>query len=201
VSNNALSNPLSALVKSAAQSLPKTTGKVAAQQQRLDRRRGATVILADISGSMESPAWSKHRKIDVLRDAVAQVMKEQNCSLIIFSDNAREATQVPDATEGSTNLAKALRMAQRYDPGTTLVISDGQPDNEDAALDVAQEFRGAIDVLYIGPDADLTAIGFMRRLAKIGDGQVSVNDISSAAGEQRLLSKMMALLPLKQGDQ
>lgn len=75
----------------------------------------------------------------------------------LFSATAQEVQSVPEP-ENNTNLAQALREVQRLDPGVTLVISDGQPDNARAALDVASTFRGAIDVLYIGNDKDYAAI-------------------------------------------
>jgi Mg-chelatase subunit ChlD len=189
-----LVNPLQALVKQAAKSLPVTTGAVAAQQKRLDRRSGDSVILADISHSMNSPAWGELRKIDVLRQAVAASMQQTPCRLIAFSAHAREVQAVPEP-EANTNLAAGLRAAQALDPGVTLVISDGQPDNPAEALAVARTFRGAIDVLYVGPDSDAVAIAFMQKLAQAADGQVRVNDIGHRAGAQQLLTHLAALLP------
>ncbi len=195
--SKALTNPLQALVKKAATSLPATTGKVATQQQRIERRVGGIVILADISGSMESPAWSDRRKIDVLREAVDEVMLRSDCRLIAFSREAREVKRIPDATEANTNLVAALEAARVFDPGQTLVISDGQPDNEAAALALARQFRGAIDVLYIGPDTDRAAISFMQKLAAAADGAVSINDLKSESGTKMLAHTLTKLLPAK----
>lgn len=175
--------------------MPTTTGKVAAQQAKIDRRQGETLILADISGSMDAPAWGSVTKLDVLREAVGTIMKRQPCRLLVFSKSVREVTQIPAATESNTNLAAALRAAQLHDPGVTLVISDGQPDNPCEALNVAATFRGTIDVLYVGPDSDGAAISFMKQLASAAGGIAEVNDIGSAAGSQKLLSCIVGLLP------
>jgi hypothetical protein len=115
-------------------------------------------------------------------------------AIIVFSRGAREAKTIPEP-EVNTNLAAALALAKTHDPGTTLVISDGQPDNESAALREAESFRGAIDVLYIGPESNATAMRFMQRLAKTAHGEMRMNDISGEVGARALLPALMALLP------
>lgn len=187
-----LTNPLQALVKKAAQTIPATTGKVAVQQARLDRRAGSAVILADVSASMESEAFDGRRKIDLLREAVHAA--RGHARLVVFSAVAREVEQIPEP-ESHTNLSGALEFARAFDPGTTLVISDGEPDNEAAALAAARRFRGAIDVLYIGPAGNARAIEFMRRLAGAADGRVMVNDITTAEGSRLLQQRIAGLLP------
>jgi len=192
--SKALTNPLQSIIKQAAATLPASTGKVATQQARINRRTGETVILVDVSISMDGPAWGAQRKIDVLRDAVDVIRQRQPCKLIAFSAAARDVERVPEP-EANTDLVAGLKAAQAHDPGITLVISDGLPDNEHAALDVARTFRGAIDVLYIGPEGESKAIAFMRRLAATADGNVTINDISNAVGVQRLTHMITAMLP------
>ncbi|QOX05575.1 MULTISPECIES: hypothetical protein [Xanthomonas] len=187
-----LTNPLQALVKRAAQTLPATTGKTALQQGKLDRRAGAAVILADVSGSMESEASGGRRKIDLLRDALAAA--RGGARLFAFSQRAREVEQIPEP-ESNTELAGALALVRKLDPGTTLLVSDGEPDNEAAALAQARLFRGAIDVLYIGPEANTRAIEFLRRLAASAGGHVTINDIAAPAGARLLQERIAGLLP------
>lgn len=193
--NKSLVSPLQGIIKKAAGTMPATTGKVAVQQAKIDRRQGETLILADISGSMSALAWGEHTKLDVLRQAVDTVMGRQECRLMVFSQRVREVAQIPAETESSTNLADALRAAQRHDPGVTLVISDGQPDNPGLALQVAATFRGVIDVLYVGPDSDGAAISFMKQLANAAGGAVKMNDIGTADGSRKLLDCIAGLLP------
>lgn len=186
-------NPLQGLIKRAAQTLPATTGKVAVQQDRIDRRRGQVVILADISASMGGPAAGDKRKIDILRDAIVGVTQSTSARVFVFSNTAREVHAIPEP-ENNTNLAGALLHVQRLDPGVTLVISDGQPDNEKAALDAARQFRGVIDVLYIGPESDHAAINFMKRLAAAAGGDVRTHDVARLGNSQQLLGHIAGLL-------
>lgn len=189
--SNLPTNPLQGLLQRAAQTLPATTGAVAAQQERLDRRKGQVVILADISASMDSLATGAQRKIDVLREAVGQVRQQIPSRLFVFSASAREVSEVPESEE-STNLAGALRDVQQLDPGVTLVICDGRPDNEAQALQVARSFRGAIDVLYIGPENDLHAINFMNRLAQAAGGTMREHDVTRIGHSTQQLSRRIA---------
>lgn len=191
----ALTNPLQAAVKRAAAALPASTGKVAHQQARLDRRAGGVVILADVSHSMNAPAWGALRKIDVLRDAVAGAMtRNPQCRLIVFSETAREVSAIPEP-EANTDLVAGLEAARAHDPGVLLLISDGQPDDPRGALRVAESWRGAIDVLYVGPDTDAAAIDFMRRLARSAGGDMRTNDIGSSAGAKQLAQSVAGMLP------
>lgn len=186
-------NPLQNLVRRAAQTLPATTGKVAVQQTRLNRRQGAVVILADISTSMSAPAPGGQRKIDVLREAVDGARQQAGARLFVFSGDTREVPVVPEP-ERNTNLARALDRVRALDPGVTLVISDGQPDNAAKALEAARKFRGAIDVLYIGPDSDSAAVAFMRSLAQAGGGDVRVHDVAKLGGARQLIGHIAGLL-------
>lgn len=194
MSKNLPTHPLQGLLAKAQATLPATTGRVAAQQARIDRRQGATVILADISASMACSAGGDQRKIDVLRDAVAGARRQRDARLFAFSTAAREVDSIPEP-ENNTNLAGALEHVLPLDPGTVLVISDGQPDNADRALAVARRFRGAIDVLYVGPDSDSAAIAFMRRLAAEAGGDVQMHDIGKISSPRQLQSSITKLLP------
>lgn len=193
--SKALTNPLQSIVRRAASTLPVTTGKVDLQRDRLARRAGAVVILADVSHSMAAPAWGTLRKIDVLRDAVAAAMQRNpECRLIAFSETARPVKSVPEP-ESSTNLVAGLEAARAYDPGVLLLISDGQPDDPAAALKIAASWRGAIDVLYVGPDGDASAIEFMRKLAAAAGGEVRVNDIGKSTSAAQLGFNIVQMLP------
>lgn len=188
-----LTSPLQAIVRKAAQTLPATTGRTAQQQARLERRVGKTVILADVSGSMTGHAADGRRKIDLLREAVNAA--RAGARLVVFSQHAREVDQIPEP-ETNTDMAAGLETVKAFDPGTTLVISDGEPDDAHAALAVARTFRGAIDVLYIGPADNARAIDFMRRLAAAADGRVTINDLMAADGVRLLPQRIAGLLSL-----
>lgn len=186
-------NPLQNLVRRAAQTLPATTGRVAVQQARLDRRQGQVVILADVSASMDVPTATGARKIDVLREAVAAARRITPSRLFAFSGGVREVEAIPEP-EHNTNLAGALHAVRQLDPGVTLVISDGQPDDDKEALIEAAQFRGAIDVLYIGSETDYAAIAFMRRLAAAAGGELRTHDVGRLGNARQLLGHIAGLL-------
>jgi hypothetical protein len=153
---------------------------------------GPAVIVADVSGSMDSAAWGGKRKIDILRAAVAEIMSGfPSPRLIAFSGGVLDIERLPEPS-GGTALHLALTYATRYRPGSTLVISDGQPDDETKALASAEALPGRIDTLYVGPDADKAAINFMARLARLGCGQSSRADLARA--QPQLASTMRQLL-------
>jgi Mg-chelatase subunit ChlD len=191
-----ITNPLQGLVKRAAGSLPAKTGRVAAQQERINRRAGETIVLADISASMAAPAWGGKRCIDILREAVAGARTQRAVRLFAFSNSTREVDSIPEP-ELSTDLANALEHVRALDPGVTLVISDGQPNNAARALEVAAQFRGVIDVLYIGLESDTAAMEFMRRLARAAGGDVRAHDVLRLGNAPALLSHIAALLPAR----
>lgn len=72
--------------------------------------------------------------------------------------------------------------------------SDGQPDNAERALAVAARFRGAIDVLYVGPESDHAAIAFMRRLAGAAGGDVQMHDMRQISISGQLQTRIAGLL-------
>lgn len=193
MSNRNLVNPLQALVKTAGAQLPTKTGTVDRFAERLHRTDGPQILLADVSGSMDAPAWGDRRKIDVLREAVSQVRGQGTYRLITFSSAATDnVTEIPEPS-GSTHLDLGLAAAAQHKPRSTLVISDGQPDDEKAALAEAERVTGRIDVLYVGPDGDRAAMDFLRRLARAGCGEFRCNDLAKA-GQPALASTIGQLL-------
>lgn len=193
-----LANPLQALVAKAQKTLPKTTGVVdayAERQRRLNYGRATTVVLADVSGSMESPAWGGRTKHALLREAIGEVMQRNRHELIAFSSGAELllGAQYLPRPGGNTALHLGLQAARQRDPGRILLISDGEPDNEAASLAAVSDFGGVIDVLYIGPDANRAAIIFLQKLAKHGHGQYQSSDIARP-GQPALTQTIRTLL-------
>jgi hypothetical protein len=184
-----LTNPLQALLATAAKTIPAQTGASAPYSRRTSAT-GPSVILADTSGSMSSAAWGGRRKIDVLREAVNAVRASSD-RLVTFSSGSTEVSAIGEP-DGSTALHLGLGHIEPWRPSHTLVISDGQPDNEGAALAAAERLTGIIDVLYVGPDGDRAAMDFMRRLARAGCGRMQAADIAkqsptAIAGNMRLM--------------
>lgn len=116
------------------------------------------VVIADISSSMNASDFDQE-----YGSRYEQLMRELNklqqdipgkIALIAFNDTAQfVASGVLPPARGTTDLAAGLRFAQAAD-GTGIrfiVISDGEPDSERAALDLAGQFSDRIDTIYIGP--------------------------------------------------
>jgi hypothetical protein len=174
-----LANPLQSLIAGAARSLPATTGETDRLKARFAGAGAAVVILCDVSSSMDERAGSR-RKIDLLREALDSVWSElPDARLVAFASTPTDLAGPSDlpAPAGGTALHLGLDAAARHRPGRTVVISDGQPDSETAALDAAGRLPGQIDVIYCGPDSDTGAIDFMTRLARLGGGRVVVRDV------------------------
>ena len=190
--SKALVNPLQGLLVQA-QKLPERTGTVQRCSDSLSVN-GPSLIIADVSGSMNSPAWGGQSKIKILRSSVAECLgKRPGTKLIAFSDYANEVFEIPHAS-GSTALHTALLFAERYKPSVTLVISDGQPDDSEAAIAQARLLTGIINVLYIGPDCDVQAIDFMRRLSRVRYGECFTSDLTK---QHNLLGSTMQRLLIR----
>ena len=168
-----ITNPLQSIINAAAKNLPATTGSVARHTRR------SSMIVADVSLSMATPAWGGRTKHDVLREAV---MASGHDEIVAFSSVpvVVRPDQLP-LPSGSTALHNALDRAILEQPRRLLVISDGEPDDPRAALASARSFDGTIDVLYIGPESNPAAIEFMASLARSGRGNLHRNDIAKAS--------------------
>lgn len=168
--SNKLVSPLAAVLKAAAK-LPTTTGESARFRARHNGAGIARVILLDVSDSMAERAGAR-RRIDHLREALAQVAAPEHILIAFSSAAARIATPADlPAPSGGTALELAISEASRHNPRASLVISDGEPTNPDAALAAAELLPGTIDVIYCGDESNREAVDFMRRLARLGCGQ------------------------------
>jgi hypothetical protein len=171
-----LTNPLKALISQASKQLPAVTGETAKAQHRFGDGSGAVVVLCDCSGSMAESAGGR-RKIDHATEALASVLPNVPGAVVVaFSSDAEESllgsvTTLPEPS-GGTAMHRGISAAGAHNPRLTVIISDGLPDSEEAALAAAEKLPGRIDVIYCGPDSDATALAFMRRLARIGCGTV-----------------------------
>lgn len=189
-----LANPLQSLISAAAKRLPSQTGATASYHARTGAS-GPSVILADVSGSMATTAWGGRRKVEILREAVAGMLRPEH-RLIAFSSSARETREIPEP-DGGTALHIAIEHATGLRPSQTLVISDGQPDDAARALRAAEALPGVIHTLYVGPDSDRAAMDFMARLARLGTGRAQSADLRTT-GPAQLTAHVNRLLALPQ---
>lgn len=92
---------------------------------------------------------------------------------------------------GGTDLAGALRFARTADVSGMrfIVISDGQPDDERAAMSEARKYKNKIDVIYVGPEDHPAGREYLEKLARASGGQAVTADRAQGLLEaaQRLL--------------
>jgi Mg-chelatase subunit ChlD len=154
------------------------------------------IVLVDVSGSMMAQdSRGGQSRYDVALQELARLQRDMpgKIAVIAFSDGTLfvPGGQPPLLGE-STNVAGALKFAKVADvPGMRFVlISDGQPNDQAAALNVAKGYKNRIDCVFVGPEDDHEGgRGFLDLLAKLSGGQ-SV----TAAKAQELAAKTEQLL-------
>lgn len=170
-----------------------------------------TVIIVDTSGSMgardEVPSMfgSPERRsagggltrYQRACDELAQLQGslEGRIAVIAFSSST---VFCPDGTPlnlgGGTDLASALEFVQVADGVVErfIVISDGWPDDAEAAIKIASTFTTRIDTIFIGPPGD-AGEAFLRRLAAACRGQsMNIKTAQIAEKVERLMLGMAA---------
>ena len=167
-----ISAPLVDIIKRATQ-LPGVNQREIAAKERLANASEQIAVLVDVSGSMWDPIgvanickW-QHAKIaveDILRDC-------PKVRIVAFSSGFKEVRASADlpGAGGGTDLAGAFNFIGPWRPRKTIVVSDGIPDDTDAALVAARRLTGVIDTIYCGPDGH-PAISFLRSLNPLSGG-------------------------------
>lgn len=135
------------------------------------------VVLVDTSGSMsarDSVGGNSRYDQACWELATLQGSLPGKIGVISFSDSTEFCPNgTPRYLGGGTDLAGALQFAKIADvPGGMrfIVISDGQPDNPDAALRIARKYANKIDTIYVGAERG-PGREFLERLAAASGGQ------------------------------
>ncbi len=134
------------------------------------------VCIVDVSGSMSMcDSRGGKARYDVACSELAQLQVDNpgKIAVIAFSNDTRFCPGgVPVYIGGGTDLASALRFAQVAD-GTVrfIVISDGEPNDEDEALRVARQFTSKLDTVFVGPESERRGAEFLKKLAAACGGQ------------------------------
>jgi len=152
------------------------------------------IIIVDTSGSMcACDSRNGRSRYDVACEELKnlQASLPGKLALLSFSDDVIFCPSgIPFNYEGGTDLAKALKFAKIADVTGIrfIVISDGQPDNEEESLKVAKTFKAKIDTIYVGPEGG-DGQKFLKRLAKASGGQgVTADRVKELASNvERLL--------------
>ncbi len=140
------------------------------------------VVIVDTSGSMHSQDSRGGRsRYDVACDELRQLQANLpgKIGVIAFSNHVMFCPGgQPVDFGGGTDLERALKFTKIADvPGMRfIVISDGDPDDREAALKIAATYQNRIDVIYVGPESMPAGRDFLAQLAKVSGGQAITAD-------------------------
>ena len=171
-------NTMNQIVPGSIADVAKTTGKSIAQTFM----HAKVVTIVDVSGSMgtlDSTGGQSRYSVACKELALIQRQNPGKVAVIAFSDNSEFCPGgVPFFEGGGTNLAGALRYAKIADiPGMNIiVISDGEPNKPDTALEVARTYKNKISVIYVGPEHRPYGREFLQKLANVTGGQAITAD-------------------------
>jgi hypothetical protein len=156
-----------------------------------------TVILADISSSMDIPVQGGRRRIDLLNRILKNVfVPGSGMHLIAFSDLVtplKPGQSLPEPS-GSTAMHLALEDVARLSPKRVIVISDGQPDDDKAAFTAARALSCVISTFYCGDESDRRAISFLKSLALCSRGGVGRPQLADLRKPEKLADELRLLL-------
>ena len=132
------------------------------------------IVLLDTSASMsrqDAPGGQERYRAAVNQLAKLQAERQGEVVVVSWSTHAQYAPNgIPAFLGESTDLANALKFVKHADGLFEFcVISDGEPDDEKAALAIASKFKSKISTIYIGPE-DGAGRDFLRRLAATAKG-------------------------------
>lgn len=153
------------------------------------------ITIIDTSGSMgaqdDGNALTRYeRACHELEELQAHL--QGRIAVISFSDQAMFCPGgKPLYLGGGTHMANALQFTKVADiPGVRFIlISDGEPYDEEETLKIAAGYKNKIDTIYIGAEESPTGRDFLTRLSHLTGGR-SVNIYKAkelSAGIERLL--------------
>lgn len=147
------------------------------------------VIVADVSGSMRG------ERIRRLQASLERIWSDVGAKLLAFNWQllwCDSPANLPPP-DGSTNLAAALYEAAKLSPAEVIVISDGRPDDEEAAIHAAAAIPGVISTFFCGADSDVRGKAFLARLARVGGGEFACKDIGKCVSIESEIRGIIAL--------
>lgn len=165
------------LIKREGESL---SDKLRARLNQKQAVNGESCLLLDISSSMNG------LKIAKLRTLADQFKGTRRFEFSTWCQELAFTEQISD-DGGGTAMHVAFEFIKKAGIKHTVLITDGEPDNEQLALDAAKGLR--IDILYVGPDP---APDFLRHLCRGTGGKygdVTLDDIKS------LTTRIKGMLP------
>lgn len=154
------------------------------------------LVLLDCSGSMNEADCPNHRqRCDVARDQLIRLQQSLpgKIALICWNDYPKFCPNgLPVLPMGSTDLVAALGFAKPADGcgQRIIIISDGEPNEEDRALKLARTFKTKLDTIYVGAE-DGAGRDFLRRLAEASGGTFQANNVEGLAQLAPTIQKLI----------
>lgn len=141
-------------------------------------------LLLDFSYSMDESVGdgSYKTKVQALREIIREFPNTRKFS---FGTSCSEG--VWEQPSGGTNMALAFETVKNADIREIVLITDGMPDSEEAALRAAQGLK--IDIVYVGPQPSPP---FLARLAQVTGGTFGAGSLA----EPKLLTEKVKQLLL-----
>jgi hypothetical protein len=155
-------------------------------------------VMVDVSASMgvkDIDATGTKSRYDAACEQLANLQKENPGEIAVgcFSQRAEFCPGgVPVFMYSMTDMVAALRLMKMADgAGIRLIlISDGEPNDEESTLKEARKFSSKIDTIFVGPETDQTGRAFLKKLSQATGG---IN-IDSKAQDLGKLSDNVTLL-------
>jgi len=154
------------------------------------------VALLDVSASMNNrDGFNSETRYKKACNQLAKLQSDNPgkvCLICFDSDQSFEPSGIARRPGSSTNIAGALSFVHKADNTGLkfIVISDGEPDDDEAAIAMAQQFKSMIHTIYIGPEGGYGA-DFLKRLSAATGGLFSN---SGTAGIGQLSQTVQNLL-------
>jgi hypothetical protein len=156
-------------------------------RERINPSAAQSIVLLDLSSSMNNFTDGGFRRIDALQSALKSIPANTRFRLFGFNDGVyEESIDSVFSPAGGTRLAEALVVMREQRPSNLTIITDGEPDNAFAALSAAKELNCTINTIFVGDPHNYDAIRFCRALAAQHNGQFASNPLEA---------KTLALLP------
>ena len=137
------------------------------------------IIIVDTSGSMDTPDSKDNRTryaVACEELSILQANMPGKIAVIAFSSEPEFCPNGKPTYFGrNTDLAKALKFTKVADtiPDMRFIlISDGEPDSEDAAYNVACKYQNRIDVIYVGSETSPRGRSFLAKLSRASGGTI-----------------------------
>jgi len=156
----------------------------------------ATIALVcDRSSSMLEDARNGNKRFELEDEIVErlQVRYPGKIALASFSDYAElQPSGILPYPQGMTDMIAALNLIEQLSlVGLKCVlISDGEPNDEQGTLAYAVQTQLNFDVIFVGPETSNGAV-FMRKLCNVAKGAFHVNDLAKDAA---LLEQTIVLM-------